>query len=542
MPRYRFPLIASALLALSANAQQTPLTVQVEMLPPTGLTRIVDIVHCGDERTFLVLKAGRILIMNPDNTVNTTPFLNITTQVNSGGNEQGLLGLTFDPDYAQNGFFYVYYINGSGSGTSRVSRFSVSADPDVADATSEEILYTVAQPYTNHNGGDIDFGPDGYLYIGFGDGGSGGDPQNYAQNLNSPLGKLIRIDVSGSAGYTIPADNPFVGQSGVLPEIFAVGLRNPWRWGFDRITGDLWIGDVGQNAAEEVDFWPAGDLTGPNFGWRCYEGTNTYNTAGCQPAASYVAPVAHHQQSAQGWCSVIGGRVYRGPTYWRLEGRYLYTDYCGGQIYSLVPNGSGGFTRTQVLATGTAGFSCIGENAAGEIFLGNDNNGRIYRLKEACTALPPTIQADATSISSSTAVAYQWYLNNASITGETAQTITPTASGFYHVIATVNTGCLLSSDTLWFSPVGVNDLDRAGKGLIARPNPANEDLMIDGPLAVGGRIELIDASGRVAIAQGVSARGPQRLGTASLAEGAYVLRALAADGALIGQLPVVVAH
>ncbi|MFN3876710.1 MAG: PQQ-dependent sugar dehydrogenase, partial [Flavobacteriales bacterium] len=203
---------------------------------------------------------GRIRIVQPDGTILPTDFLNISAQVNSGGNEQGLLGLCFDPGYAANGRFYVHYISGGGSGTSRVSRFTVSAsDPNVADPASEEVLYTAAQPYTNHNGGDIDFGPDGYLYIFFGDGGSAGDPQNLAQNLNSKMGKIMRIDVSGEAGYTVPPDNPFVGQANALPEIWALGLRNPWRAGFDRTTGDLYLGDVGQNAVEELDFWPAGD-------------------------------------------------------------------------------------------------------------------------------------------------------------------------------------------------------------------------------------------------------------------------------------------
>lgn len=528
-------------MAVSAMAQQTPLTVQVELLPPTGLTRVIDIAHCGDNRTFLALKAGRVMILQPNNTVVATPFLDITTQVNSGGNEQGMLGLTFDPDYAQNGRFYVYYINGAGSGTSRVSRFTVSANPNVADAASEEILWSTAQPYTNHNGGDIDFGPDGMLYIALGDGGSGGDPQGYAQNMNSPLGKILRIDVSGASGYTVPSDNPFVGQAGVLPEIWASGLRNPWRMGFDRQTGDFWTGDVGQNAAEEVDFWPAGDNSGPNFGWRCYEGNNTYNTAGCQPQSSYVAPVAHHQQSAQGWCSVIGGRVYRGPTYWRLTGRYLYTDYCGGHIYSLLPDGNGGFTRTQVLSTGTLGFSAIGENNAGELFLANENAGRIYRLKEVCTAQPPTITADANGITSSTADAYQWYLNGAVVSGATNQVIAPTVSGLYHVLATVNTGCQLSSDTLWFSPVGVEET-AAGRGLTARPNPAREEFTLDGPLVPGALVEVIDPAGRVALTQRVAVAGPLRLGTARLAEGTYLVRLRASNGTVLGQLPLVVAR
>lgn len=537
---FRLQTFAGIVLFLGASAQQTPLTLQVELLPPTGLTRIVDISHCGDERLFLTLQAGQIRIMNPDNTVLPTPFLNITSQVNSAGNEQGLLGLAFDPNYAQNGYFYVYYIAGSGSGTSRVSRFSVSADPNVADPTSEQILYTRSQPVSNHNGGDLDFGPDGMLYIGFGDGGSAGDPQNFAQNMTTALGKMIRIDVSGSSGWAVPPDNPFATAVDTLPEIFASGLRNPWRWGFDALTGDLWIGDVGQNAVEEVDFWPGGDLSGPNFGWRCYEANNAYNTAGCQPASAYVAPVAAHPQSQQGWCSVIGGRVYRGSTYWRLAGRYLYTDYCGGQLYELVPNGAGGFTRTQLLATGTAGFSCIGANSANELFMGNNNNGRIYRIKEVCTAQPPSISATSTEITSSSALAYQWYINGVLATGETAQSITPAISGFYHVIATVNTGCQLSSDTAWFSPLGVEE--QPGRWLQVRPIPANEELVVEGDLQAGGKLELIDGAGRVVLTERITGNGPLRLSTARISEGTYVLRVLGADGASRAQRPVVIAH
>ena len=211
------------------------------------------------------------------------PFLDIHTRVNSGG-EQGLLGLAFDPNYAESGFFYVYYIFGGGNGSSRISRFSVTANPDSAAEASEQVIYSWPQPYSNHNGGDIHFGPDGYLYIGLGDGGSGGDPEGYAQNMSDPLGDMIRIDVSDpDTTYTIPPTNPFAGLVGdTLPEIWASGLRNPFRWGFDALTGDLWIGDVGQNAFEEVDFWPAGALynSHPNFGWNCYEGFGAYCSTG----------------------------------------------------------------------------------------------------------------------------------------------------------------------------------------------------------------------------------------------------------------------
>lgn len=536
----RFSVIAAVGLLLQARAQVTPLTLSVELLPPTGLTRICDISHCGDERLFLTLQAGNIRIMNPDNTVLPTPFLNITDRVNDAGNEQGLLGLAFDPDYANNGYFYVNYTAGSGNGTSRVSRFSVTSDPNVADPNSEEILYTVTQPYSNHNGGDIDFGPDGMLYTGFGDGGSGGDPLNNAQTMTTPLGKILRLDVSGPTGWAVPPDNPFATATDTLPEIFANGVRNPWRWGFDALTGDLWIGDVGQNAVEEVDFWPAGDLTGPNFGWRCYEANNTYNTSGCQPASAYVAPVAAHPQSQQGWCSVIGGRVYRGSTYWRIEGRYLYTDYCGGHIYSLIPNGIGGFTRNQLLSTGTYGFSCIGANSSNELFIGNNNNGRIYRIKEACTEQPPTVSFDASTITSSDAIAYQWYVNGNVVANETNQTIMPLVSGDYHVLATVNTGCVLSSDTVNFTVTAIPEGEAIA--LSVRPVPANAELLVEGGLSAGQRLQLIDQAGRVLLTERVTGSGLLRLSTGAVAEGAYVLQVIEADGRALARRPVVIVH
>lgn len=523
----------------SAWAQQTPITLQVEQVA-TGFTRPVDIAHCGDNRLFIVQKGGRIRIVQPDGSILPTDFLNITAQVNSNGNEQGLLGLCFDPGYAANGRFYVYYISGSGNGTSRVSRFRVSdTDPNVADPASEEILYTATQPYSNHNGGDIDFGPDGMLYIFFGDGGSAGDPQNYAQDLNSKLGKVMRLDVSGETGYTVPADNPLVGQANALPEIWAWGLRNPWRAGFDRLTGDLYIGDVGQNAVEELDFWPAGDNSGPNFGWRCYEGNSAYNTSGCQPASAYVAPIAHHAQSQQGWCSIIGGRTYRGPTYWRLEGRHVYTDYCGGQFYSIVRDEFGAWVRQQVLASGIAGWTVIGENSAGELFACTDNPGRLYRLKEACTALPPVITDDMDGLTSSDALTYQWYLDGAPISGANSQTVVPVLNGSYQVLATVNTGCQLLSAPLLITTLGI--AGAPASGITIKPVPANATLQIDG-IPTGTVAELLDAQGRVVFTALSGASGQVVLNTEPLNAGLYTVRLRAADGRVMLSRAVPIAH
>jgi glucose/arabinose dehydrogenase len=351
----------------------------------SGLPDIVDIAHAGDDRIFCVLQSGTVRIVQ-DGVVLPTPFLTVTV---SFSGEQGLLGLTFDPNYAQNGFLYVHYTINSGGLKSRVARYRVSdADPNVADPASAIILFEWPQPYGNHNGGEIDFGPDGYLYIGLGDGGSGGDPQNNAQDLSDPLGDIMRIAITeDGTGYTIPPDNPYADATSpdTMPEIFASGLRNPWRFGFDALTGDLWIGDVGQNAWEEVDFWPAGDMytSGPNFGWRCYEGLVPYNTDGCVQADQYVQPIAVQPNGP--WCSVIGGRVYRGSEFPTLYGHYLYTDYCVGGIWSLTPDGAGGWVNDQLMDNQGLGFTVIAEDVNNELYVGHTDDGILYRLVDPMT-------------------------------------------------------------------------------------------------------------------------------------------------------------
>lgn len=368
-------LLVPALVILQASA-----FAQLELeVVTTGLSGPVDVAHAGDARLFIVERPGRIRILNADGTLRTQPFLDITDRVLSAAGEQGLLGLAFHPQYATNGRFFVFYTAGTGNGVVRLSRFSVTSDPNVA-SNQETILWSLAKPDQNHNGGDLAFGPDGYLYFAPGDGGGAGDPDNNAQNMATGFGKVLRIDVSG-ATYTVPSTNPFVGVQGVLPEIWASGLRNPWRFGFDRLTGDLWIGDVGQGAEEEVDFWPAGNNTGPNFGWRCYEGALPYSTGGCQPQSSYVAPVRSHPQS-DGWCSVIGGRVYRGTLYPNLTGRYIYTDFCHGRIHSLRPSGQTWVAET-LIPTGSQGMVAIGEDANGELYFCNMSQGTLYHLIDA---------------------------------------------------------------------------------------------------------------------------------------------------------------
>ena len=526
-------------LAAVLNAQ-TPVSLSLQQVA-TGLTRLNDIAHTDDDRLFLALQAGVVRILDSDGaTLLPTPFLNITAQVNSTENEQGLLGLTFDPDYGTNGYFYVYYTFGSGTGTSRISRFTVSSDPNVADQSTEQVLYTQAQPYINHNGGDMEFGPDGYLYIGFGDGGNSGDPQNHAQNITDVLGSMIRIDVSGGTGWTVPPDNPFVGVADAKEEIWLHGLRNPWRWGFDRLTGDLWIGDVGQDTYEEVDFWPAGDNSGGNFGWHCYEGNSAFNTAGCNAQNTYVAPVTVHPQSQQGWCSVIGGRVYRGPTYWRIEGRYIYTDYCGGQLYSLTPNGIGGYARAQ-LGTSSFGASCIGENRQGELYLGNNATGVLSKIKEACPVPAPVISDEANLLTSTPAVSYLWYRDGQPIAGATDPTYAVTGTGFYQVLATFAGGCSLLSNTIYIGFTGVDD--HATEDVTVHPVPAKELLFIEGLDARATSLLLHDAAGCLVNTTAIADRsGRIALPVVGLANGLYMLSAADAQGAMVLRRSVMVQH
>ncbi len=365
-------------LALSFTLIAQP-TVSLEFVA-AGFSSPIDIVSAGDARLFIAQQGGRIRIIDGNGALTSKTFLDISDRVSQAGGEQGLLGLVFDPLYAQNGFFYVNYINGSGNGTTRISRFNVTGDADSAAKSSEVILFSVAQPYDNHNGGDLALGPDGFLYIGLGDGGSGGDPQNRAHDMTLPFGKMLRIDVHSGNPYAIPPTNPYATDPVKMHEIWASGLRNPWRFCFDVANGDLWIGDVGQNLWEEVDRWSANTNTGPDFGWRCYEGNASYDLSiGCLPPANYVFPIAAHNHS-DGSCAITGGRVYRGARFPQLVGRYLYTDYCHGRILSLRPNGMGGWINDTLMLAGSSGLVAFGEDQNNELYVANTNTGKIYRI------------------------------------------------------------------------------------------------------------------------------------------------------------------
>lgn len=372
---FKIVLMAAAILVgLSPTNAQTP---QVDLFTwSTGYAFPVDIANAGDSRLFIVERDGRIQIADANGQMNPQPFLDITDRVATIFGEQGLLGLAFHPNYSNNGYFYVNY-TGLNNNT-YVSRFSVSTNPDTADAATESVIITIPQPYLNHNGGDLEFGPDGYLYIGMGDGGDAGDPQNHAQDSLDLLGKMLRIDVDGGSPYAIPPDNPFVGNSNYLPEIWATGLRNPWRFSFDRQTGDLWIGDVGQGAWEEIDFWPAQTPGGANFGWRCYEGNAAYDLSLCGGVGPFTYPIFEYDHNP-GHCSVTGGYVYRGSLLSDLDGHYFLADFCTGNMWTVYD--SVGVWATHDLGTYNAyDFSSFGEDVNGELYIAGLNTGNIYQV------------------------------------------------------------------------------------------------------------------------------------------------------------------
>jgi glucose/arabinose dehydrogenase len=358
------------------HVSNLPDPAQYEWRPVTGpLRHAIGLAHAGDGsgRLFFVGKKGQLFIIR-DGQWETDPFLDIMDRVGSDASERGLLGLAFHPRYAENGYFYVNYTDLNGNTV--IARFNVTEDPDRADPSSEkQVLYAV-QPYSNHNGGGLAFGPDGYLYIALGDGGSGGDPQGNGQSLQSHLGKLLRIDVDGGDPYAIPPDNPFAAGGG-LPEIWAYGLRNPWRFSFDRLTGDLYIADVGQNEWEEIDFLPAGGPGGANFGWNFREAGHGF--MGTPPEGlDLIDPVAEYDHSLG--CSVTGGYVYRGASLPEWQGVYIYGDYCTGNVWGLL-RGPGGAWQNELLYQGTGTLASFGEDEAGEIYL-VDRNGSLLRLSE----------------------------------------------------------------------------------------------------------------------------------------------------------------
>ena len=421
----------------------------------SGFSLPVDITHAGDSRLFIVEKAGRIRIIDDNGATLPQPFLDITGRVNSQASERGLLGLAFHPDYANNGYFYVNYNNNSGN--TRISRFSVLADtPNQADPNSELNLLEVGQPFSNHNAGDLNFGPDGYLYFGLGDGGSANDPGNRAQNRQMLLGKMLRIDVDHGDPYSIPEDNPFAFDDFTLDEIWAIGLRNPWRFSFDRLTGAMWIADVGQDRWEEVNYQAPGSVGGQNYGWRCYEGSQAFNlNSGCVAQSEYTFPVQVYANNNSVGCSITGGFVYRGATYPDMYGYYIYTDYCSGRFWSLEPDGQGGWQNTELANLDNTEFVTFGEDREGELYVAAIGDGIIYRLTAPCNSpTAPVISGETLTCSpdqpavlmATTAPAghgYAWYRDGLLVAMGNEQSYFATEAGIYSVAFWADTqeGC-----------------------------------------------------------------------------------------------------
>ena len=357
--------------------QRPPFTLSVEPLQ-SGFQRPVYLTHAGDGsgRLFVVEQAGRIYAITAKSPA--ALFLDITALVDSSANERGLLSVAFHPDYKSNGFLFVNYTR-KPDGATVIARYRVSSDPNVADPSSATVILTIPQPEANHNGGLAQFGPDGYLYIGMGDGGGAGDrhgTMGNGQELASLLGKLLRIDVNSSP-YAIPASNPFKDRAGARPEIWAFGLRNPWRWSFDRRTGDLYVADVGQDKYEEIDLQPASSRGAENYGWRLMEGKHCFNpSSGCEQTG-LTMPVAEYDHSKG--CSVTGGYVYRGARYPWLDGLYFFADYCSGIVWSLDRNPSGAWEMAE-RARVSFQPSSFGQDQAGELYLVGLNDGTVYHL------------------------------------------------------------------------------------------------------------------------------------------------------------------
>lgn len=379
------PLAMPALARQATPAPFDPAAFSVALEPfAEGFERPVFLADPGDGsgRLFVVEQGGLIRILR-DGAVDPDPFLDVTGLISTSNNEQGLLGLAFDPAFADNGEFYIAYTastaaTGEGVGDNTLARYRVAADdPDRADPASAEVLLAIPDPFGNHNGGMVAFGPDGYLYLGLGDGGSGGDPLGNGQNSDTLLGKILRLDVSGRADgkpYAVPTDNPFV-DGGGSPEVWVLGLRNPWRFSFDRETGDLWIADVGENQMEEIDLLPAGSPGGANFGWNVMEGSACFAVDDCDPSP-FVSPVAEYTHEFG--CSVTAGYVYRGPADPSLDGTYLFADYCTGAFWGLGQDAAGAWILSEPIQTGL-NVSSFSEDGEGNVYV-IDLNGAIYRI------------------------------------------------------------------------------------------------------------------------------------------------------------------
>ncbi len=526
-----------------------PLSAQVQLETQsfaTGFADPVAIVNAGDDRLFVVQQRGLIRILDLEGTVSGTPFLDLSGIVSQSGSETGLLGLAFHSDYHENGYFFVNYTRAS-DGSTVVSRFSADENnPDLADRESEIQLLTVNQPYSNHNGGQLLFGPDGYLYIALGDGGSGGDPNNYAQNQNILLGKILRIDVDAvnEAGYGIPPDNPFVNDESARDEIWAWGVRNPWRNSFDRLTGDFWIADVGQNSREEINFQPVGSTGGENYGWRCYEGNQAYNQSDCQEAENYVFPVFDYNHEGSGCTgSVTGGYVYRGALHNEMFGVYIFTDYCTGNVYTITQT-SEGFEGEQLSDFNERGISTFGEDRYGELYLAKKTAGEIYKVTATgdCKPVAKILADDTTFVLEpdssirvealyNPALQYEWRKNDEPVAEGNQFELEITEEGIYTVQVThPENGCTNISAPVEVTAAPTSVAGKTLEHVKVFPNPVKNMLFIEGLPATGKTsIRMVDAKGSVVKTLDISKQNTIRISTRELTAGIYFLKILNED-------------
>ena len=527
-------LLAFLATAFAAKAQSQ---IDFQLFAPAGdvMQRPTTITHAGDERLFVTSQNGRIYILNPSGEYLEQPFLDITERVQSSGNEQGLLGLAFDPDFENNNRFYVNYTHSAeGSTITRVSRFLVSDDPNVADAASEVVLLEFSQPFSNHNGGHIEFGPDGYLYIGTGDGGSYGDPMNNAQSLTTLLGKMLRIDVSGET-YSIPADNPFVGVADAREEIWAYGLRNPWKFHIDTASGNIFIADVGQGEWEEVNVHPLTD-GGANFGWRCYEAEEAYDLSECSGDEDIAFPVYQYPHSTGG-CSVTGGVVYHGTEFPNLEDKYFFCDYCSGRFYLMYTAPTGDLVVEESTTSTGFGIAAFGTNIDGAVFLANNSSGDIFKLIDNC----PQYEVELFQYDDSLVVfpdngdQYIWYENNVAQPPSSNPYITNLQeSAIYYVQIFYGDSCSLWSEIL-DTTTGVDEANGKPTEVLLFPNPTAGQLKVQLPpgLNGNGKVEIKDLTGKTLLQGYVVNSAFAELDVAGLASGVYVVM-VSNDHKLIG--------
>ncbi len=521
----------------------------------SGLSSTVDIAHAGDgsNRLFLVEKAGTIRIWKNGALV-TQPFINLSSVVLNNASERGLLSVAFHPAYAVNRYFFVYYTNSSGAIT--IARYRTSAvNPDSAELSTGVVLLNIPKTANNHNGGKLNFGPDGYLYFATGDGGGAGDVPNNAQNGNSLLGKMIRLNVNDFTSppyYTIPADNPYTSDPAVRDEVWAIGLRNPWRWSFDRQTNDVWIADVGQGLWEEVNFRSLASSGGINYGWRCYEGNSGYNTAGCAAASAYIAPIfVYPHENATGGFSITGGYVYRGTEFPWLQGYYLCADYVSANGWLIKANGSGGWSVTQ--QTGwPAGLSGFGEAEDGTLYaltLG----GTFYKVN-ATNPIPLQLLGFRAARGETGAI-LRWQTAQEVNTSRfevafgtdgrqfttigTVAALRNTGTGQYNYLHTTAPAGgnayyrlkMIDADgTFSYSPIIRLEDSRTDKIGTVWPTLVTDGLIRVYPGPGMTAVAVFDAQGRRVLNTAVSNSNVQTLSAATLAKGVYTVRLQGGDG------------